>query len=328
MKRSRIARTVAALVFLLPIVVLGAYRLAAALRETRVSSDVAPASGHFVRAADVQMFVQEVGPTSGPPVVLIHGTGAWSEIWRQTLDTLAAHGFRAIALDMPPFGFSERPANATYTDDAQARRILGVLNALRLDSVTLVGHSFGGRPTMTAFFLDGSRVKQLVLVDVALGLDTTSKATQLVWPVRAILGTPPLRSGIVSATLTNPQFTARLMRGLVADPRAITPARVAMLQRPFVRQRTTASYGEWLQPFLTTSERSPATDRSRYASIRVPTLVIWGDLDAVTPPAQGRDLASLIPGVSFVELQGVGHIPAIEAPDKFNAALMSFLERR
>ena len=90
----------------------------------------------------------------------------------------------------------------------------------------------------------------------------------------------------------------------------------------------TAGCSAFAQPFLTTSERSPATDRSRYASIRVPTLVIWGDQDAVTPPAQGRDLASLIPGVKFVELNGVGHIPAIEAPDKFNAALMSFLERR
>jgi pimeloyl-ACP methyl ester carboxylesterase len=328
MKRSRIVPAVALIFFLLPIVVLSAYRLAASRRETRGSADVAPKTGHFVRAADVDMFVQEVGPPNGPPVVLIHGTGAWSEIWRQTLDTLAAHGFRAIALDMPPFGFSERPANASYTDDAQARRILGVLNALRLDSVTLVGHSFGGRPTMTAFFIDGSRVKQLVLVDVALGLDTTSKPTQLVWPVRAVLATPPLRSGIVSATLTNPQFTARLLRGLVADPNAITPARVAMLQQPFVRQRTTMSYGEWLEPFLTTSERSPATDRSRYTSIRVPTLVMWGDKDAVTPLGQGRDIASLIPGVAFVELSGVGHIPAIEAPEKFNAALLQFLERR
>ena len=328
MKRSRIFRAVALSIVLLPIVVLSAYRVAAARRETRASADVAPKSGHFVRAADVEIFVQEVGPPTGPPVVLIHGTGAWSEIWRQTLDTLAAHGFRAIALDMPPFGFSERPANAAYNDEAQARRILGVLNALKLDSVTLVGHSFGGRPTMTAFFIDGARVKQLVLVDVALGLDTTSKPTQLAWPVRAILGAAPLRSGIVSATLTNPQFTARLLRGLVADPNAITPARVAMLQQPFVRQRTTMSYGEWLEPFLTTSERSPATDRSRYASIGVPTLVLWGDRDAVTPPVQGRDLASLIPGVTFVELNGVGHIPAIEAPEKFNAALLGFLERR
>ncbi len=255
MKRSRIIRAIFLTIVLLPIVVLSAYRVAAARRETRTSADVAPKSGHFVQAADVGMFVQEVGPPTGPPVVLIHGTGAWSEIWRQTLDTLAAHGFRAIALDMPPFGVSERPSNAMYTDDAQARRILGVLNALQLDSVTLVGHSFGGRPTMTAFFMDPSRVKQLVLVDVALGLDTTSKPTRLAWPLRAVLGTPPLRSGIVSATLTNPQFTARLLRGLVADPNAVTPARVAMLQQPFVRQRTTMDYGEWLQPFLTTTER-------------------------------------------------------------------------
>ncbi len=59
----------------------------------------------------------------------------------------------------------------------------------------------------------------------------------------------------------------------------------------------------------------------------MPTLVLWGDRDAITPLGQGRDLASLIPAAKFVELNGVGHIPAIEAPEKFNEALLTFLRR-
>jgi pimeloyl-ACP methyl ester carboxylesterase len=311
----------------LPAVVLAGFRVAAARRESVSRLDAAPRSGHFVRARDVEMYVQEVGPPAGPAVLLIHGTGAWSEIWRRTLDTLAGAGFHAVAVDMPPFGYSERPLNADFDDEAQARRILGVITALKLDHVTLVGHSFGARPTMEAFFLDDSHVARVVLVDAALGLDTVG-STGVGWPARAALAMPPLRNALVSATLTNPAFTARLMRGLVSDTAAITPSRVAMLQRPFVRERTTVAYGEWLRPFLVMSERSLATDPSRYGAIRVPTLVLWGEADSVVSVAQGKKVADLIPGSDWVVLPRVGHIPAIEATDRFNDELLKWLTRR
>jgi pimeloyl-ACP methyl ester carboxylesterase len=318
--------TIVGVIVIAPAVVLLASRAAAWRRETQTRAAAAPKTGRFVRAADVDMFVQEAGPPDGPPVLLVHGTGAWSEIWRRTIDTLAARGYHAVAVDMPPFGYSSRPESADYGDDAQARRILGVIDALGLEQVTLVGHSFGGRPTMQAFFLDPSRVARLVLVDAALGLDTTKVAARAAWPIRATLSVPSLRNGVVAATLTNPAFTSRLLRGLVADTTAVTPARIAMFQRPFVIERTTASFGEWLRPFMTTNEQSLATERSRYASIAVPTLVIWGDLDSVTPIGQGRDLARLLHASSWAELAGVGHIPAIEAPERFNAALLAFLD--
>jgi len=174
-----------AIVIGLPTVVLACFRIAAARRETVSRVSAAPQTGHVVRAADLDVYVQETRPRSGAPVLLIHGTGAWSEIWRRTLDTLAIAGYHAVAIDMPPFGYSDRPANADDGDDAQARRILGVIAALGLDRVTLVGHSFGARPTMQAFFLDGSHIARLVLVDAALGLDTTTRAAA--WSVRAAL---------------------------------------------------------------------------------------------------------------------------------------------
>jgi pimeloyl-ACP methyl ester carboxylesterase len=65
--------------------------------------------------------------------------------------------------------------------------------------------------------------------------------------------------------------------------------------------------------------------RPLYESMDVPTLILWGDSDSVTPVAQGRDLAKLIPAAKLVELPGVGHIPAMEAPDQFDAALLAFL---
>ena len=324
--------------------VLTGFRVAADRRETLSRYDAAPKTGRFVRVADVHLFVQEEGPPDGAPVVLIHGTGAWSEIWRGTMRSLAGAGYRAIALDMPPFGYSSHPASGDYGDDAQARRIIGVLDALRLERATLVGHSFGGRPTMQATFLAPQRVERLVLVDAALDLargclDADVSGCHTVvrdsfpaseargsWLARAVLGVPSLREAVVSTTLANPAMTGWLLSKLVANrDAAVTPERVAMLQRPFALQGWTPGLANWLVPFATTRTSSMATDRSRYPSLGMPTMVLWGARDSLTPMAQGMDIARLIPNAHWEVLPASGHIPAIEDPQSFDAALLGFL---
>ena len=347
---SRLARIVRWLVNLLVVLfigtifVLAGFRIAAGRREIYSRSEAAPSTGQFIHAADVQMFVQEDGPSDGPPVVLIHGTGAWSEIWRGTMHALAGAGYRAIALDMPPFGFSTRPTSTDYGDSAQARRILVVLDSLGLKRVTLVGHSFGGRPTMEATFMAPERVSRLVLVDAALDLmrgcgdagmggcgtanaqRSTSTDTVGSRVTRAVLGTPLVRNAVVATTLSNPHMTGWLLSKLVYNrDSAVTPARVAMLQRPFVLQEWTPGLGAWLQPFATTRTTSMATDRARYAKLAIPTMVLWGAKDSITPIAQGQDLVHLIPGARLEVLPMAGHIPAIEDERTFNSALLEFL---
>ena len=346
-RTARFARIVAyslgALLLAVALVLTG-FRIAAARRETLSRHEAAPSAGRFVRAADVELFVQEEGPATGPPVVFIHGTGAWSEIWRGTMHALAGAGFRAIALDMPPFGYSTRPASADYGDDAQARRILGALDALQLQRVTLVGHSFGGRPTMQATFMAPQRVERLVWGDAALdrrrgwgeggmgGCGTaaapSTKASETTgpWIVRAVLGVPPVRNAVVSATLSNPRMTGWLLAKLVSNREAaVTPERVAIMQRPFALEGWTSGLGAWLEPFATTRTSSMATDRARYGTLAIPTMVLWGAKDSLTPIAQGQDLARLIPGARLEVLPMAGHIPAIEDERSFDAALLEFL---
>ena len=324
--------------------VLTGFRVAADRRETLSRFDAAPKTGRFVRAGDVHLFVQEEGPPDGAPVVLIHGTGAWSEIWRGTMRALAGAGYRAVAIDMPPFGYSSLPANADYGDDAQARRIIGALDALRFERATLVGHSFGGRPTMQATFMAPGRVERLVLVDAALDLargclDAEARGCHTVvrdsfpatevkgpWLARTVLRVPALREAVVSTTLSNPAMTGWLLSKLVAEREAVvTPERVAMLQRPFTLQGWTPGLARWLVPFATTRTSSMATDRSRYPELRMPVMVLWGARDSLTPMAQGMDIARLIPNAHWEVLPSAGHIPAIEDPGSFDAALLDFL---
>ena len=123
------------------ILVIASFRLAASIRETGTRPQLAPRTGHLVPTRSGGVFVQEKGPEDGVPVVLFHGTAAWSELWRHTSDALAAAGFHVIALDLPPFGFSDRPGS--YTRQDQAARINDVLDALKAEPAIIVGHSFG-----------------------------------------------------------------------------------------------------------------------------------------------------------------------------------------
>ena len=322
----RLTRVVIALLLLI-VGALTTFRVAAAVRERQPRRTAAPRGGYFIRAADVELYVQEAGPSDGIPVVLIHGTGAWSEIWRETMTALASAGFRAIALDMPPFGFSQRPDPPRYDDASQARRILGALDALHLTRVVLVGHSFGARPTVEAALRAPSQVRTLILVDAALDLHIPPDSLPRPPAATMFLKPSAVRNALVAATLTNPLFTKRLLQLLIAIPGAATPARVRMLQQPFAVTGTTDAFGHWLVPFATIRERSLSTDPARVRTLAMPALVIWGEKDSVTPLALGREIEQLLPNAELLVLPGIGHIPAIEDPELFNSTLVGYLSR-
>ena len=332
-RARRAATAIVALGVLAITGVLGAARYAARQRERFTRAALRPRTdvrslnrrAFTVPLPDAEIFAQEQTGHRHVTVLLLHGTGAWSEIWRGTMRTLAAAGYTAVAMDLPPFGFSTRPVSADYSDTSQARRILGVVDALHSDSVIIVAHSFSARAAMEAVFIRPDRFTGVVLVDPALELDPPVGAPPSPLALRAALGVAPVRNALVSATVTNPVLTRSLLLKLVAESSAVTPERVAMLQRPFGLEHTTEDYGAWLTPFLTVHERSRSTESARYRALAIPTLIVWGARDAITPLAQGQRLATLIPGAEFVVIPNAGHIPAIEAEPQLDTALLGYL---
>ncbi|KFN44526.1 alpha/beta fold hydrolase [Arenimonas oryziterrae] len=307
--------------------VLLAFRWQAQQREVRDPQTSAPATGRFVDAAGLHFFVQEAGPMQGPVVVFIHGTGAWSETWRESMQTAAAAGYRAIALDVPPFGYSQRPADGDYSRAAQARRILGVLDALKIDRVVLVGHSFGAGATMETVFLAPERVRGVVLVDAALALTRDPDADpEGPWALRAFLAAAPVRDAVVASLLTNPDYTERLLQKFVHDPQAATPARVQVYQQPLALAGSTSAVGQWLPTLLLPGPPSKSDDADAYRTLRLPVRLIWGDQDDITPLAQGRQIETLVPGAHLVSLPGIGHIPQIEDSPHFRTVLLEQLQ--
>lgn len=298
-------------------------RFAAAYRETAVAAKIAPPHGKLVPTAKGALFVQEQGPRDAIPIVLIHGTAAWSEFWRGTIDHLVGRGHRVVAVDLPPFGLSERSGSGAYTRADQAARIDGALAALRIGKAILVGHSFGAGPAVETALRYPDRIAGLVLVAAALGLpDGDAPAVDAGRSLpRRILGTPIVGEAIVSATVTNPLLTRIGLSMMLARKEAATAELAAVLQRPMRLPWTTRDVTAWLQYFLSTDADALGMQPANYARIRAPARIIWGDADTLTPLPQGKRLATLVPGARLQVLADVGHIPQIEDPEAFRVAL-------
>jgi pimeloyl-ACP methyl ester carboxylesterase len=308
------------------LIVLAGFRIAAALREVETAEALAPEHGRFVDTAGGRIFLQDSGPRDGIPVVLIHGTAAWSEFWRGTIDHLTGHGYRVIVIDLPPFGFSDRSASGAYSRSDQAMRIIGVLNALGIGRAVLVGHSFGAGATVETVLLYPERIRGLVLVAAALGLPEPGEpAAASPAALMTILDLPVLPGVLIAATATNPLLTRRLLASMISRKEAATEELAGILRRPMARSGTTADFARWAKSFLAPDLTARSMDPQAYRSIAAKTRLIWGDLDTLTPLPQGTRLEALIPGARLALLKGVGHIPQIEDPQAFRPLLVEAL---
>jgi len=301
-------------------------------RESSSIEELAPKTGKHILADGVKVYYQELGPPEGTPVVLIHGTGSWSEIWRTTMVALSKNGFRAIAIDIPPFGFSEKLVGSEqFTTEKQGARLNAVLTELNIQNGVLVGHSVGGRPTLEAILNNQDRINRLVLVDVALGFSADSLIPQFAQNepgllIKSIFGLKPLRNVVFRTVGTNPFFTKLQLESFVFNKAAVTPSLVEILQKPLFLQDATISNADWFEYLAITSpHRGLATDFQKFKTIDMPVLIIWGNKDDITPLWQGIYLSTLFQNSTMEIIEDVGHIPYIEDTKKFNEILSKFL---
>ncbi len=295
-------------------------RISASQREVMPLAAVLPADGRLIETEMGRIFVIERGPEDGPLLLLAHGTAAWSGLWVETLDALGNAGFHAVAFDMPPFGYSDRAGDGDYSRVASAQR-LNALVATFNEQPILIAHSFGAGPGVEAVLRNQTAYAGLVIVDGAIGLHLDpSKALPV--PLRPRL----LREAGVAATVTNPMMMRRLLAAMIHVKAAATDDRAALLNRPMIREGTTQAIANWLPALLAYPRDAISMDKAQYQSLTLPVSIIWGDMDTITPLAQGQELTTLIPNARLTRMSGVGHIPQIEAPAAFQEVLIDALK--
>ncbi|HCB02188.1 MAG TPA: hypothetical protein DEP19_07380 [Anaerolineae bacterium] len=298
------------------------------LREIETRYEAAPTTGKFVQAGDVEIHILDMGPADGQAILFIHGTGAWSEFWRETMTPLAEAGYRCIAIDIPPFGYSEKPATPSFGNEAQAERIIALMDELDIDSAILFGHSFGGGATLETALMIPERIDALVLEDVG-GLNLNLVPVEKTSPslLEIFFETRAIRNPILSATATNPLLTKTLLSAMLKDPNDATDEKIKILQQPLVLEGATNTLGDWLGYVVNVQEVSLTTNPTHYQNLTMPTLIIWGDSDTVIPLAEGEYLQSIIPNAELVVMKDVNHVPHVEDLDNLMPIVLEFLNQ-
>ena len=302
--------------------ILFAFSVFALVRERDAGKTAAPDTGTFISAGDVELFVQTAGDKKNPPIMLVHGMAAWSETWRPVMEMLAERGWYVLAVDMPPFGFSERPEGGDFWRTAQAHRLNALLDTLAIQKITIVGHSYGSRSVLETAMRYPERVQALVLVDPALSgiySTTTTSSGATTFLVNAVLRYP-----IIASTMTNPFLSRFLLAKFIHDPADASDEILNVYRRPATLRASTEDLGAWLRGFMTGKDMGLSSDRENYSSLKKVAL-IWGEEDTTTPLAQGEQLQKMIPKSTLVVIPNVGHIPQIEDTPAFNKALLKAL---
>jgi pimeloyl-ACP methyl ester carboxylesterase len=297
---------------------LAALWVAALYRERDVS---VPAGTAYFQTPLGRVAGRISGPRGGAPVLIVPGTAGWSGFWRDVASHLAARGYRVIAIDLPPFGYSDHDPARRYDRSSQAARLSAVLAQAAGQRAIVIGHSFGAGSATELALRHPDQVARLVLVDAALGkLDPAGAGGH------ALLAMPVLTRPLIAASLTNPWAIGPLSRSMLHRREAAAAWRDT-LRQPMRRPGTTAAYAAWLPALFAADDGGWSRRSAKLAGIAVPVRLIWGEADTVTPIAQGEALARLM-HAPLTRLPDVGHIPHIEDPAHFLPALDAAIEER
>jgi pimeloyl-ACP methyl ester carboxylesterase len=237
---------------------------------------------------------------AGPPLVLVHGAGVDSRMWRPQLTGLADE-LTVVAWDEPGAGRSDDlPPGFGLADYAHC--LAAVIDALALGPAHVAGLSWGGTVVLELYRHHPECVATLILADTYAGWKGSLPAEEVQARVDG------LRRMLASGERYDPP-------GLYAagPPPDLVPLLEAM---------TAAARAASLETQLTLM--AEADERELLPGIAVPTLLIWGDADARSPLRVAREFEAAIPGSELVVISGAGHMSNLEQPGAFNDAVRGF----
>jgi pimeloyl-ACP methyl ester carboxylesterase len=244
---------------------------------------------------------------TGQPALFVHAFPLSAEMWDPQLASPPA-GWRFIAPDLRGFGRSSHRSGATSVE-AHARDLVALLDALAIDRAVVVGLSMGGYVALALVRAAPQRVRALVLCDTRADADSDdARANRQRLREQLRDGGPVAVAETMVPRLVGPT-TMREQPGVVARVRGLIVASAA----PGIDDAIVA---------LMTRPDST----SGLVLIDVPTLLVVGEEDGLTPIALHERMREHIPGSRLVVIPGAGHLSNLECPDQFNEALSGFLQ--
>ncbi|MDX5337191.1 MAG: alpha/beta hydrolase [Marinobacter sp.] len=276
----------------------------------------APAPSVFISIDGMQVHVRDEGPRDDRrPLVLVHGTSASLHTWDGWVAALAGQR-RVIRFDLPGFGLTGPAPDNDYTIERYADFTVRVMNALAVSRAVVAGNSLGGQVALETALRSPERVAGLILVDSA-GYPFTPESMPIGFRLAQVPALKPLMSSLLPRSMIESS-----VRNVYGNPEQVTEALIDRYYELTLREGNRAALVERFRQI------GPVDNaRERAASLTMPTLILWGDRDALIPVSVGEQMHDDIPGSELVRFEALGHVPHEEDPAETVAAVIAFLAR-
>jgi len=300
---------IAVLILVIAIVAIALWAWTPDIPRTILETKYANQESRFVEANGVRLHIRDTDTKNAPAVLLLHGFGASLHTWDEWVATLK-NSYRVVRIDLPGAGLTGPDPTGDYRDERTLAILNQLLESLGISKTSIVGNSVGGRIAWRFAAQFPTRVEKLVLVSpdgfASPGFEY-GKAPQVSGVFRLVRYALPkslLRMNLAPA---------------YANPEALNAERItryhSLLLLPGQRD---AMLDRMAQTILT----DPVPQLQK---ITAPTLLLWGEQDALIPIVNAQDYLRALPTAKLVTLTGVGHVPQEEAPAMSLAPLLAFL---
>ncbi|MFG3162764.1 alpha/beta fold hydrolase [Streptomyces sp. NPDC048232] len=256
---------------------------------------------------DTALHYDDLGSPDGMPVVLIHGHPFNRTLWAPQAHALVAAGHRVVTPDLRGYGESDVTPGKVFLSDF-ADDVAALLDHLGIERAVVGGVSMGGQIAMEFCRRHPGRVRALVLSDTsALAETDEGKAYRNRLADRLLAeGMAGYADEVIGKMLASynvdalPDVAAHVLGMMRAtDPRGAAAALRGRAERPDYRDTL--------------------------ATVAVPTLIVVGADDVFTPVSEAEAIAGLVPHATLSVVDGAGHLPGAEQPERFNTVLLDFL---
>lgn len=264
-----------------------------------------------------RLAVTEMGDPEAEPVVLLHGYPANHLSWRHQLAGLA-EGHRVIAPDWLGWGESERRTDLRFDYDTEVDRLGRLLDALGVESCTLVGHDYGGFLALGFAQRQPERVRRLAILN-SRAHRTFVPRWYATFGLVGVLGRGPFAEVAARVLPVAAMNRAGLVRSGVVDRATV---------ESYIGWMSTSDGARWLLHFFGEYRVSARPELARrLGEIQCPTAIVWGARDVYLRTAIAEELAARIPAARLTVIPAAGHFVMEEAPDAVLAALLDLLGR-